>query len=426
MKTKLKIIIPIIVAVAAIIIAVFAINFTSDNSIDINSLISTAQNYLNANNYEQAIAEFNKIIELDPMNVDAYIGLAQAYQGKGDIDKAIETLKTGYEKTGGQRLEEMLDRLLNPPEETTATTTTTVTTTETITTATAPANEIVELDDGGYYEMAFNTNGDIIHEDFYDENGNNWGSADVEYYPNVNKKTETYYREDGTYYVKEYDENGKVLKQTNYNSDGSIYFYEIWEYDQNGNMTTMVSYYGDDNSLRSRKQYQYDENNYETYMEFYDSLRYCKEVYTDESMQKENNSLYRIEYNDNYAVEYTYPDSDDATSLWDGGNNGIKECYAYNSDNDYYHIIYDFDSSGKNILYKYYTSNNGEPERYSGYCEYEYNENEQPIEDRSYYVDWEGNAILSYKTTYTYDGLGNTLVTTEYSNNGTILWQKKY
>ena len=425
MKAKLKIIIPIIVALAAIIIAVFAINFTSDTGVDINSLISTAQNYLNANNYEQAIAEFEKIIELDPKNVDAYIGLAEAYVAIGNTDKAVEILEKGISETGDQRLKDMLDEL-SPLEETTAATTTptTITTTETTTTVTAPENEIVELDDGGYYEMAFNTNGDIIHEDFYDENGNNWGSADVEYYPNGNKRSETYYREDGTYYVSEYDENGKILKQTNYNSDGSIYFYEINEYDQNGNLIMIASYYGDDNSLRSRSQYKYDENNYETYGELYGSSRYRKEVYTDENMQKEETMSWNVKYNNDYTIVYTY-DVGNSGTLQLGGYNNIKECYAY-YENNYTHYVYAFDENGRRISHKSYNSYNGESEKYSGRGEYFYDDNGREIEYRSYYIDWEGNEVLSYKTAHTYDGLGNTLISTGYRDDGTIDWQEKY
>ena len=150
MKTKLKIIIPIIVAVAAIIIAALTINFTSNQMSDIDSLIKDGYYYLNdVGDFDEAIAIFNKIISLDPMNVDAYIGLAQAYQGKGDIDKAIETLKTGYEKTGDQQLKNMLDEL-SPPEEATVTTAeTTVTTVPTTvtTTETTTAIELVTVPD---------------------------------------------------------------------------------------------------------------------------------------------------------------------------------------------------------------------------------------------------------------------------------------
>ena len=79
--------------------------------------------------------EFTEAIEIDPMNADAYLGLAEAYQGMGDIDQAIKTLKTGYEKTADQRLKDKFDEL-SPSEETTVTTTvsTIVTTTETTTT----------------------------------------------------------------------------------------------------------------------------------------------------------------------------------------------------------------------------------------------------------------------------------------------------
>lgn len=109
MKTKLKIIIPTIIAIAAVIIAALCIKFTPNETADLDSLISTAQKYLTEQKYEQAIAEFEKAIELDPMNVDAYIGIAQAYEGLGDIGKAIEWLEKGFELTGDERLKTMLE-----------------------------------------------------------------------------------------------------------------------------------------------------------------------------------------------------------------------------------------------------------------------------------------------------------------------------
>ncbi|MBD5145360.1 MAG: tetratricopeptide repeat protein [Ruminococcus sp.] len=124
MKAKLKFIIPVVIAIIAIIVAALCIDFTPQEKTDVSSLMSTAHKYLIENQYEQAIAEFNKVIEIEPMNVDAYLGLAEAYVGIGDTDKAIEVLEKGYEITGDDRLKEMLDRLLLPvPEETTVTTT---------------------------------------------------------------------------------------------------------------------------------------------------------------------------------------------------------------------------------------------------------------------------------------------------------------
>lgn len=136
MKAKLKFIIPIVIAVIAIIVAALCIDFTPRERADVSSIMSTAQKYLIENQYEQAIAEFNKVIEIEPKNVDAYLGLAEVYVGMGDADKAIEILEKGYEITGDERLKEMLDRLLLPvPEETTVTTT--VTTVETTTASTS-------------------------------------------------------------------------------------------------------------------------------------------------------------------------------------------------------------------------------------------------------------------------------------------------
>ena len=111
MKTKLKIIIPVILAIAAVITAAFCISFTPNASQNIEEILSTAQKYLVEQNYEQAIAEFNKIIELDPMNSEAYLGLAQAYIDMGDTEKAVETLEKGFELTADTRIKAFLDKI---------------------------------------------------------------------------------------------------------------------------------------------------------------------------------------------------------------------------------------------------------------------------------------------------------------------------
>ena len=141
MKSKLKVIIPAAIAVIAIILAAVCIKFTPSETADISSLVSTAQKYLIENNYEQAIAEFEKIIDLDPRNADAYIGIAEAYDGMGDTEKAIEWLEKGYELTEDERIFEMLERLKQTEEAeavTESTTSETVTTTATLKMLTVP------------------------------------------------------------------------------------------------------------------------------------------------------------------------------------------------------------------------------------------------------------------------------------------------
>ena len=77
----------------------------------VSRYMGAAERYLSEMNYEQAVIEFQRILEIEPMNVDAYLGMAEAYIAMGDIDNAIETLRTGYEKTGDIGIKEKLDAL---------------------------------------------------------------------------------------------------------------------------------------------------------------------------------------------------------------------------------------------------------------------------------------------------------------------------
>ena len=78
----------------------------------VSRYMGAAERYLSEMNYEQAIIEFQRILEIDPMNADAYLGMVEAYIALGDIDNAIETLRTGLEQTGDDRIREKLNELL--------------------------------------------------------------------------------------------------------------------------------------------------------------------------------------------------------------------------------------------------------------------------------------------------------------------------
>ena len=137
--SKKKITIIICTAVIIIFCAVTAILFIPKSDAKaITEMLSTAQKYLVEADYERAIAEFNKIIELDPTNAEAYLGLAEAYEKNGQRDKAIETLEKGYEATGDARIKSMLELLTGSEEaeETEAVTTAPVSETETESTVT--------------------------------------------------------------------------------------------------------------------------------------------------------------------------------------------------------------------------------------------------------------------------------------------------
>ena len=108
---KSKIIIPIGIAIIVIALSLIFTRFAPTKTTDVGTMISTAQQYLTEQKYEQAIAKFQKIIEIDSKNADAYIGLAKAYIGQGDDDKAVEVLEDGYNQTGDARILEMLEEL---------------------------------------------------------------------------------------------------------------------------------------------------------------------------------------------------------------------------------------------------------------------------------------------------------------------------
>ena len=67
--------------------------------------------YLSEGNYEEAIIAFTAAIEIDPKQVDAYIGLADVYAATGTYDKALEVLENGYAKTGSNLIAEKLTEL---------------------------------------------------------------------------------------------------------------------------------------------------------------------------------------------------------------------------------------------------------------------------------------------------------------------------
>lgn len=60
--------------------------------------------YLMEGNYEEAILSFTAAIEIDPKMPEAYVGMADAYIGLGEYDKAIEILQKGMENANNSDL----------------------------------------------------------------------------------------------------------------------------------------------------------------------------------------------------------------------------------------------------------------------------------------------------------------------------------
>lgn len=110
MNNKKKLGIPIIGIALVIIAVLMAYGFyQNSDAVRINRQLELAQNYLLEGNYEQAIVAYKDVIQIDPKNVDAYLGLAEAYIGKGDLEEAVRILEEGYAVTGAEDLQVQIE-----------------------------------------------------------------------------------------------------------------------------------------------------------------------------------------------------------------------------------------------------------------------------------------------------------------------------
>ncbi len=112
---KKNIVVIVIAAILAMGVggAAVIIGISSTPANRISPYMDAAERYLSEMNYEQAIIEFEKALEIEPMNVDAYLGIAEAYMALGDTDKAIAALDEGIAKTGSDKLRDKLEEIRN-------------------------------------------------------------------------------------------------------------------------------------------------------------------------------------------------------------------------------------------------------------------------------------------------------------------------
>ena len=98
LSTKSKIIIGAagFVVLAAIIVVVIVLSGgTTERPLSVQELLEVAERYLLEGNYEQALVEFIRVIEVDPMEPRGYTGAAEAYVELDRIDDALDVLHQG-------------------------------------------------------------------------------------------------------------------------------------------------------------------------------------------------------------------------------------------------------------------------------------------------------------------------------------------
>jgi len=89
MKNKKNIILAIPIFIFLAIIVAIIVHSKNSSHTSVGDQLELGRRYLNELNYEQAIASFNSVIEIDPQNADAYLGLSDAYAGLEDPDGLV-------------------------------------------------------------------------------------------------------------------------------------------------------------------------------------------------------------------------------------------------------------------------------------------------------------------------------------------------
>ncbi len=222
---KKNIIIIVIAAVLALGIGgtVIGVNVYNSPGSRVSRYLGAAERYLSEMNYEQAVIEFKNILKIEPMNVDAYLGLADAYIGMGDTEKALEVLREGLEKTGDTSLQAKIDELTKPAESSSSSTTSD-TTSEPVEQSDDKPKATREYDEENrlVWEDATSPDGTVTtthYGEYQDEEGNvtGWGVLD---------KTVDRLDENGDYIpVSYYFYNGIDSDEEQYNDRGDIISY---------------------------------------------------------------------------------------------------------------------------------------------------------------------------------------------------------
>lgn len=75
----------------------------------VDELISLGEKFLLDLDYQQALIQFNKVIEIEPMNVRGYTGAAEAYIGLNKLEEAVSILEQGFEATNDEAISSMLE-----------------------------------------------------------------------------------------------------------------------------------------------------------------------------------------------------------------------------------------------------------------------------------------------------------------------------
>jgi len=112
-NVKRRIVIYIIVGLVAVLaIGAMVLMSPGSQTESVAELLSLGERFLSELNYEAALVQFLRVIEIEPRNALGYYGTARAYIGLRQFDNAIDILRRGVEMTGDGQLQVLLNELL--------------------------------------------------------------------------------------------------------------------------------------------------------------------------------------------------------------------------------------------------------------------------------------------------------------------------
>ena len=108
---KLLLLIAVVAVLMLVVAVVFIVVISNSSQKKYEEQLKLAERYLQELDYDRAITAYKAALEIDPKGEEAYLGLADAYVGKGELQAAIDILTEGLEKTDSETMEKKLAEL---------------------------------------------------------------------------------------------------------------------------------------------------------------------------------------------------------------------------------------------------------------------------------------------------------------------------
>lgn len=264
--------ITVIIGIEAVIITVMItfLFYMNSDTVKINRQLELAQRYLLDEDYEQAIAAYEIIIEIDPRNVDAYLGLAETYAAADDLENAVKILEKATEQTNSDEILAMMERYTTKLEQKKIMAQM-ARETEMLAASTElaePETPNISAIDAAQQVIENQSESSANSEEKAEslnklESQENVDTEETELQPNTAEipeqsegLTERVDCGNGFYAIYTYDSKGKQIKEE-HEIDGRVAEYGVYIYDSGGNLIK-EEWYTEDGSLENYYVYIYD------------------------------------------------------------------------------------------------------------------------------------------------------------------------